>query len=223
MALIGDRIHGLTSKWSGTNMSGLDVWSSDHLTIRNTVFDHNANRNIAFVGGSTESNGLFENNVFAPAVYDQDPTQKAPGGPIPDNLCQDAMGGSGASASSFTAELWRYNTFVQCWILGGPGSYFGVRMVGNLIGGEASCLPQTGIGYDHNAAGNGSACGGGVTIQGDPFASRSSGDFRLAGSYGESLADNYVPCSSGDAQIGFDIDGTRRPQHTNCTAGAYER
>ena len=50
-----------------------------------------------------------------------------------------------------------------------------------------------------------------------------SGNYHLSGSPGSTVADNHVPCSSGDAALKIDRDGDARPQGTTCDAGSEER
>ncbi len=209
---------GMQTKWPNVfHQGGLLVWGTSGLTLENNTFDHNAIYNIEFNAGTSESNGTFQNNVFGKSVYTlADGSNSAK--PLPDGQCQDGMQDP-SGTSTFTNELWRYNTFVQCFDIGQYSGFSNTRVVGNLIGDFANCTANGGVTYNHNASGQGESCQGGISISGDPFNNSAGSDFSLPAG---SSAANYVPCSSGDAHLTTDILGNSRPGATNCSAGAYE-
>jgi hypothetical protein len=172
----------------------------------------------------------IQNNWFG-AMFDQ-----IGGG----QRCEDVTWG--ANSGALSNILIRYNTFASG---GGPFGSSGVpsssfRIIGNLVGqNPAGDTCEVGVPtdnhygsatVDHNVWVDGDSGTNSAHVTMSTFNAMlanstggSSGDYDLAGSPGSTKADNYVPCTSGDAHLTYDRYGDARPQGTTCDAGADER
>ena len=168
----------------------------------------------------------IENNWFG-TMYDQ------VGG---SQRCEDVTWG--ANSGALSNVLIRYNSFVDgggpFGSSGSPTSSF--RIIGNIVGFDpnGSCeITPASANYgsavvDHNVwtggdKGTNSTHVASVSALYVNPAGDSTANYHLAGAAGSTLADNYVPCSSGDAHLLDDKDGNPRPPTPPCDAGSQER
>ena len=138
--------------------------------------------------------------------------------------------------------LIRYNSFAagQGIVASSGSPTASVRIVGNIIGmdptggscseatppapaGNAVYSSNVWIGHDYgtnSAHVANTAAFNAMYLNGSDLGS---GNYHLSGSPGSTVADNHVPCSSGDAALNIDRAGDARPQGTTCDAGSEER
>jgi chitodextrinase len=197
----------------GCHIEAIIVGAVNGLTIRNSRFYNNEIYNIFFetFNGSI-SNVTLENNWFA-------------GSRGPDGVRLWPHSVRFARGSSFSSVLVRYNSFNgSAFAVGGNASNF--RVVGN-VGRLDPGDPPGGCGgpsFAYNVWQNGSCASSDRNLNGAPlpYVNASNGgdfDYHLTGG----VAVDLVPGSSGDQQLGSDIDGQGRPSGGGYDAGSDER
>jgi chitodextrinase len=211
-SLIGDHIHGMQTRDSGSlHTGGLLIWNVDGLILRGNLFDHNAIYDIEENANSTVSNVTMENNVFGWPVYPFDGAS-TDGQETPKDWREIDLGG----AATLSNALIRYNSFAHGALFRADGTFSNVRVVGNILGNYSACGPA-GITFDHNMSfGGGTACGG-AQLTSVPYASYGGMDWHIGTG---STAALYVPGASDDERLASDIEGT--PRSTPVDAGAYK-
>lgn len=188
-----DHIHGITSKWVGTHTGGLLLWNVNGLRITNSVFDHNAIYDIDQVQTSSDSNVLLNSNTFGVPVYSQDPSEPSPGGPLPTDWREVAIGGDGNVLANWLIRLNRFSHGLN--LNAADGQLTNVSVLGNVLGTYTTCVAAPGVTFDSNIS-VGRTCGtNGLRVRGFPYLDYANGDYRI-------MADSPVACFLVDVRSG---------------------
>jgi hypothetical protein len=185
-----DRIHGISSRWSGTHTGGLLIWDTDGLTIENTTFDHDAIYDIEFNSCSNDIDVVLRNNVFGWPVYSFDPTEPRPGKELPTGFRELGIGVGGAAQCGGTTPIERnwtieFNRIAHGFITDGiPGTtYDNVVIRGNVLGSQTTCGQNgvpVGVTFDSNVFVGRHSCGThALRVSRSPYVDAASGDFQL--------------------------------------------
>ena len=155
-----------------------------------------------------------------------------------------ARSGSRSNAGALSNILVRYNSFAagQGIVASSGSPTSSTRIVGNIIGldptagscseatppapaGNAVYSGNVWIGHDYGTNSThvaNTAAFNALYVNSSDLAAA---NYHLSGRPGSTVADNHVPCASGDANLTVDQAGNTRPGpgDTNCDAGSQER
>lgn len=202
----------------------------DTLVVQNSWFYNCELQSIQLEYSETPNSVIIQNNWFGRTTDLQGATDRCGALNFP------------ANSGTITNTIIRYNSFADGeGITNSSGNLTsGTRIIGNIVGlgQNDSCAENTpplgGNGHTDASVKSGNVWKGvnygsnsvnvpNVTTLYINGTNLGSANYKLSGAVGSTVADNLVPCSSGDALLTSDKDGTARPQGTNCDAGSQER